>query len=213
MRPYQTEFIHYAIDCGVLRFGEFILKSGRRSPYFFNTGLFDTGARLGRLGEFYAETVLHHGIEADVLYGPAYKGIPLVSATAIALARATGREIPFAFNRKEAKDHGEGGSLVGAPVQGSVLIVDDVITAGTSVRESVEIIRAAGARPAGVLIALDRQEKGTGERSAVQEVSQTFGLPVFPIVTLDDVLAYLTAAGLAAESDAILGYRLEFGVS
>lgn len=212
MQPYQEEFIRYAIHCGVLRFGDFTLKSGRRSPYFFNTGLFDTGARLGRLGEFYAEAMLHSNLRADVLYGPAYKGIPLVSATAIALARKTGEEVPFAFNRKEAKDHGEGGSLVGAPLRGSVLILDDVITAGTSVRESVDVIRGAGASPSGVLIALDRQEKGQGETSAVREVEARFRMPVHSIIALNDILEYLETAGRPEELAAIRQYRAEFGL-
>lgn len=212
MQPYQEEFIRYAIHCGVLRFGDFTLKSGRRSPYFFNTGLFDTGARLGRLGEFYAEAMLHSNLRADVLYGPAYKGIPLAAATAIALARKTGEEIPFAFNRKEAKDHGEGGALVGAPLRGSVLILDDVITAGTSVRESVEVIRGAGASPSGVLIALDRQEKGRGDTSAVQEVEAQFGMPVHSIIALNDILEYLETASRPEELAAIRHYRTEFGL-
>nr|AAL40977.1 PyrE-like protein [Methylococcus capsulatus str. Bath] len=177
MQTYQKDFIDFVIGCEVLRFGEFTLKSGRQSPYFFNAGLFNTGARLGRLGEFYAQTLTSGGIRADVLYGPAYKGIPLVAATAIALARVSGEEIPYAFNRKEAKDHGEGGTLVGAPLQGEVLIVDDVITAGTSVRESIEIIRGAGARPCGVLIALDREEIGQSGKSAVEEVQDSLGIP------------------------------------
>lgn len=191
MQAFQQDFIRYAIDCGVLRFGEFTLKSGRKSPYFFNTGLFDTGARLGRLGRFYAQALLHSGLEYDVLYGPAYKGIPLVAATAIALADMTGQEVPFAFNRKEAKDHGEGGNLVGSPLRGRVVILDDVITAGTSVRESVDIIRQAGATPAGVLISLDRQEKGDGTLSAVEEVACHYQLAVHPIVTLADLIEYL----------------------
>jgi len=190
-----------------LRFGDFTLKSGRRSPYFFNTGLFDSGARLGRLGRFYAQTVQYHGLSADVIYGPAYKGIPLACATAIALADETGREIPFAFNRKEAKDHGEGGMLVGAPLAGRVLIIDDVITAGTSVRESVDIIRGAGAEATGVLIALDRQEKGQGDLTAVQEVEKSFGLRVYPIITLEHIVAYLEQAGREAELARILEYR------
>lgn len=213
MQSYQQEFIEYAIHCDVLRFGSFTLKSGRQSPYFFNTGLFDSGARLDKLGQFYAEAFLARRIQADVLYGPAYKGIPLATATAIALARKTGQEIPFAFNRKEAKDHGEGGSLVGAPLKGSVLILDDVITAGTSVRESVDIIRAAGATPSGVLIALDRQEKGKGELSAVQEVAQQYGLPVHAIITLADIIDYLEAEGRADELAAIRHYRAGFGLS
>ena len=212
MQPFQAEFIEYALQCGVLRFGDFTLKSGRRSPYFFNTGLFDTGARLSKLGEFYAKAMLHEGIKADVLYGPAYKGIPLVCAAAMALARETGEEIPFAFNRKEAKDHGEGGSLVGAPLKGSVLIVDDVITAGTSVRESVDIIRAAGAVPGGVLITLDRQEKGRGEVSAVQEVADQFRLPVYSIVTLRDILEFLDKVNRRADLEAIREYQSRFGV-
>lgn len=212
MQPFQKDFIEYAIHCGVLRFGDFLLKSGRRSPYFFNTGLFDTGARLAKLGEFYAKAMLHSGVRADLLFGPAYKGIPLVCATAIALALETGEEIPFAFNRKEAKDHGEGGTLVGAPLRGSVLILDDVITAGTSVRESVAIIRAAGGRPCGVLIALDRQEQDRDGLSAVREVERCYGMPVHAIVTLDDILAYLDAAGRSAESAAIREYRSEYGL-
>lgn len=212
MQLYQEEFIRYAIHCDVLRFGDFTLKSGRRSPYFFNTGLFDSGAHLGRLGEFYAEAILHQGISADVLYGPAYKGIPLACATAIALARKTGGEIPFAFNRKEAKDHGEGGALVGAPLRGSVLILDDVITAGTSVRESVEVIRGANARPCGVLIALDRQEKGQGNTSAAGEVAERFRMPVHSIISLRDILEYLEAAGRSEELESIRRYRSEFGL-
>jgi orotate phosphoribosyltransferase len=212
MQPYQEDFIQYAIHCDVLRFGDFTLKSGRRSPYFFNTGLFDSGAKLARLGEFYAQAILHRGIAADVLYGPAYKGIPLACATAIALSRATGADAPFAFNRKEAKDHGEGGALVGAPLRGSALILDDVITAGTSVRESVEIIRAQGARPCGVLIALDRQEKGQGGLSAAQEVAELYGIPVHAIVNLGDILEFLEKAGRAVELAAISGYRAEFGL-
>lgn len=215
MQKFQREFIRYALDCRVLRFGDFTLKSGRRSPYFFNAGLFNSGARLARLGTFYASALLHHGIEADVLYGPAYKGIPLVCATAIALAAQTGQEVPFAFNRKEAKDHGEGGALVGTPLLGSVLIVDDVITAGTSVRESVDIIRHAGARPAGVLIALDRQEKGSGESSAIQEVEQSSGLPVFSIVSLADIIRYLELGAEEPEQQQALAriraYRERYG--
>ncbi|RYU57934.1 orotate phosphoribosyltransferase [Methylolobus aquaticus] len=207
MQAFQHEFIEYALGCQVLRFGDFTLKSGRRSPYFFNTGLFDSGARLGRLGRFYAQTVQYHGLSADVIYGPAYKGIPLACATAIALADETGREIPFAFNRKEAKDHGEGGMLVGAPLAGRVLIIDDVITAGTSVRESVDIIRGAGAEATGVLIALDRQEKGQGDLTAVQEVEKSFGLRVYPIITLEHIVAYLEQAGREAELARILEYR------
>lgn len=211
MQDFQREFIRYALDCQVLRFGEFTLKSGRRSPYFFNTGLFNTGARLGRLGEFYACALLQYGIRVDVLYGPAYKGIPLVCATAIALAAQTGEEVPFAFNRKEAKEHGEGGTLVGTPLRGSVLILDDVITAGTSVRESVEIIRSGGARPAGVLIALDRQEKGRNEISAVQEVQAAYGLPVYSIISLAKIIRFLESEGQEQELEAIRRYRQVYG--
>ena len=208
MKDYQHQFIQFAIDCEVLRFGDFTLKSGRKSPYFFNTGLFDTGARLARLGSYYAEALIDRGIEVDILYGPAYKGIPLVAATAIALSGKTGKEIPFAFNRKEAKDHGEGGVIVGTPLKGKVLILDDVITAGTSIRESVEIIRAHGAHPAGVLIALDREEKGpTGSASAVEEVSKAFGVHVESLVSLSHVLAYLNQEGHHTSRNAIEAYR------
>lgn len=207
MQAYQRAFIEYAIACSVLRFGDFTLKSGRKSPYFFNTGLFDSGERLGRLGEFYAEALIATEQKPDILYGPAYKGIPLACATSIALSRMTGTPVPFAFNRKEAKDHGEGGVIVGTALKGDVLILDDVITAGTSVRESVEIIRAAGARPSGVLIALDREEKGQGERTAVEEVAQTFDLRVTSIVGLAHVMAYLEETGRSAELAAIRAYR------
>lgn len=184
MLDYQREFIHYALECEVLRFGEFQLKSGRISPYFFNTGLFNTGTKLGRLGQFYARALAHSQLHPDMLYGPAYKGIPLVNATAIAYAQLTGSDIPFAFNRKEAKDHGEGGIIVGTPLAGNVMIVDDVISAGISVGESVDIIQKARANPCGVLIALDRQEKGQGQQSAVQEVHERFGIPVVAIIGL-----------------------------
>ena len=193
MLDYQKDFITYALSCGVLKFGEFLLKSGRTSPYFFNTGLFNTGTQLGKLGYFYAQALLQSGIMPDILYGPAYKGIPLVSATAIAYAQLTDGDIPFAFNRKEAKDHGEGGSLIGAPLQGRVIILDDVITAGISVRESVEIIKHAGAIPAGVLIALDRQEKGLDNCSAITEIQERFNMPVIAIVTLENIIEYLIA--------------------
>jgi orotate phosphoribosyltransferase len=213
MQDYQRELIRFALDTGVLRFGEFTLKSGRQSPYFFNAGLFSSGASLARLGRFYAQAILASGISFDVLYGPAYKGIPLASATAIALADHHGRDVPYAFNRKEAKDHGEGGQIVGSPLDGEVLIIDDVITAGTSVRESVDIIRAQGARPAGVVIALDRQERGRDERSAVQEVREQFGIPVFSIVSLGDLVEFLgerseNAASLAAVRE----YQSRYGV-
>jgi orotate phosphoribosyltransferase len=212
MRDYQKDFISYALECGVLKFGEFQLKSGRTSPYFFNTGLFNTGARLGKLGRFYAQALIHSGIKADILYGPAYKGIPLVSATTIAYAQMTSSDLPFAFNRKEAKDHGEGGALVGAPLEGQVIIVDDVITAGTSVRESVDIIRGNGAAPAGVLIALDRQEKGQNNISAVQEVTRTFAMPVISIITLANIIDYLTDEG-GHSLQAIKDYQHLYGIS
>ena len=211
MRDYQKDFISYALECGVLKFGQFHLKSGRTSPYFFNTGLFNTGAQLGKLGQFYAQALIQSGVKPDVLYGPAYKGIPLVSTTAIAYAQLTGTDIPFAFNRKEAKDHGEGGSLVGAPLHGQVLILDDVITAGTSVRESVDIIKNAQATPAGVLIALDRQEKGQHELSAIQEVKERFNMPVIAIISLENIIAYLSAED-SEQLDAIKAYQGMYGI-
>ena len=212
MLDYQKDFISYALDCGVLKFGEFQLKSGRTSPYFFNTGLFNTGAQLGKLGHFYAQALLQANIKVDILYGPAYKGIPLVSATSIAYAQITGDDIPFAFNRKEAKDHGEGGSLVGAPLIGNVIILDDVITAGTSVRESVEIINQAHATPAGVLIALDRQEKGLNDCSAIQEVEAQFAMPVIAIITLANIIEYLIADGAEEQLKAIKAYQSLYGI-
>lgn len=193
MFDYQKDFIDYALECGVLKFGDFLLKSGRNSPYFFNTGLFNTGNQLTQLGQFYAQALNQSSLQPDILYGPAYKGIPLVSATAMAFAKLRHQDIPFAFNRKEAKDHGEGGALVGAPLQGKVLILDDVITAGTSIRESVSIIKEAGAQPIGVLIALDRQEKGQNTLSATQEVTEHYGIPVFSIINLDHIVDYLAA--------------------
>ena len=206
------DFVQFAVDCGVLRFGEFKTKAGRMSPYFFNAGLFDDGAKLGRLAQFYARALLASDLQFDMLFGPAYKGIPLGAAVAVELARL-GRNVPFAYNRKEAKDHGEGGVLVGAPLQGRVLIVDDVISAGTSVRESVELIRAAGATPAGVLIALDRQERGQGELSAVQEVQRDYGIPVVAVAGLKDLMAYLAQHPEFAEHrDAVARYREQYGV-
>jgi len=196
----------------VLRFGSFTTKAGRVSPYFFNAGLFNDGASLQRLGRFYAQTILGSGIAFDQLFGPAYKGIPLVTAAAVALAE-TGRNVSVSFNRKEAKDHGEGGVIIGAPLSGSVLIVDDVISAGTSVRESVDLISAAGGRPCGVVIALDRMERGLGVRSAVQEVEQDLQLPVASIVTLDDLVSYLETRGeMARELQGVTGYRRQYGV-
>jgi orotate phosphoribosyltransferase len=211
MMDLQNEFISFALQCDVLKFGNFHLKSGRESPYFFNTGLFDSGAKLGKLGVFYAKSLINSGIGFDVLFGPAYKGIPLAAATAIAYAAESDRDLPFAFNRKEAKDHGEGGLLVGAKLAGRVMIIDDVITAGTSVRESVEIIRQAGAVPCGVLIALDRQEKGLSGLSAVQEVAECYKIPVIPIITLADIIKYV-ATHNSDKLSAISAYRAEYGV-
>jgi orotate phosphoribosyltransferase len=191
MHEYQREFLDLAIAAGALRFGEFTLKSGRRSPYFFNAGAFHTGDLLGRLAHCYAEAILESGVEFDVLFGPAYKGIPLAAATSVLLAREFGRDLPYAFNRKEAKDHGEGGWIIGSPLRGKVLIIDDVISAGTSVRESIATIRAAGASAVAVAIALDRQERGSGARSAVQEVEEDLGLHVVSVASLADLLEYL----------------------
>lgn len=212
MSNFRQEFIEFAVARGVLCFGEFKTKAGRLSPYFFNAGLFNDGDALRRLGQFYAKALLAADPGVDVLFGPAYKGIPLVTATSVALAEF-GRNLPFCFNRKEAKDHGEGGVTVGAPLKGRVLIVDDVISAGTSVRESVDIIRGAGAQPAGVLIALDRMERGSGALSAVQEVRNQFGIPVVSIASLDDLLAYLRArGGMAQQLHSVERYRKEYGV-
>lgn len=213
MRDYQLQFIEFAIASDVLRFGEFTLKSGRTSPYFFNAGLFNSGRALARLGRFYAATVVDCGIEFDVLFGPAYKGIPLASACAVALAEHHDIDIPYCFNRKEAKDHGEGGNIVGAPLQGRVLIIDDVITAGTAIGESMAIIEAAGAHPVGVVIALDRQERGSGSRSAIQEVEQRYGIPVVSIIQLEHLLAFLEQRPDSdAELNAVRAYRNQYGV-
>ena len=212
MKTYQHDFICYALDCGVLRFGEFELKSGRISPYFFNTGLFNTGAQLQKLGDFYAQTLIESGLTIDLFYGPAYKGIPLAVATAMEYVKLTKHDMPFEFNRKEPKDHGEGGLLVGSPLNGRVLIIDDVITAGTSVRESVEIIRNANATPAGVLIALDRQEKGLGDISAIQEVTERFSLPVIAIISLSNIIDYLKKAGETEHLMAIETYQIHYGI-
>jgi len=213
MQDYQREFLDFALDLGVLRFGQFTLKSGRVSPYFFNAGLFNTGAALARLGRFYAQTIVDSGIRFDVLYGPAYKGIPLAAVTAAALYDRHGIDVPYAFNRKETKAHGEGGSIVGHPLQGDILIIDDVITAGTAIRESMDIIKAEGARPAGVVIALDRQERGKGERSAIQEVEADYGMPVAAIVRLADLVDFIRQRGDAAQHlDNIEAYRREYGV-
>lgn len=209
----SRNFIDLCLELGALRFGEFKLKSGRISPYFFNAGLFNSGRALAQLGRAYASAVVQAGASFDMLFGPAYKGIPLVTATAIALADHHGRSAPWAFNRKEAKDHGEGGAIVGAPLRGRVLIIDDVITAGTAIREAVDVIRAAGAEPAGVVLALDRQEKGQGELSAVQEVEQTLGLPVTSILKLSDLISYLQISGDPAQLAAVERYRNEYGVT
>jgi orotate phosphoribosyltransferase len=213
VHDYQREFIELTLARDVLRFGDFTLKSGRSSPYFFNMGRIDSGAALSRLGRAYAAAAMRSGVPFDMLFGPAYKGIALAAATAIALADTQDRDLPWAYNRKEAKDHGEGGTLVGAPLRGRVLIVDDVMTAGTAVRESLELIRSQGAEPAGVLIALDRQERGQGERSAAQEVAAQFGIPVIAIATLADVLTYAgERPELAAEHGRLLAYRELYGV-
>lgn len=215
MQPHQREFLDLALRLGVLRFGRFTLKSGRESPYFFNAGLFDTGGAIAGLGRAYAAALAGSGLAYDLLFGPAYKGIPLVTATAAALAERHGRDVPWAFNRKEAKDHGEGGTIVGRKLAGRVLIVDDVITAGTAIRESIDIIRSAGAEPAGVLLALDRQERGReSARSAVQEVRAEFGIPVVSILALADLIAGLEQglAGVPADTlSAMRDYRDRYG--
>ncbi len=209
---FTAQFIDFAIKKQVLRFGEFKTKAGRLSPYFFNAGLFNDGESLMKLGEFYAAAILKSGVQFDMLFGPAYKGITLAASISIALARQ-GHNFPYAYNRKEAKDHGEGGTIVGAPLQGRVLIVDDVISAGTSVRESVEMIKVAGAKPAGVAIAIDRQERGLGALSAVQEVEKDSGMPVIKIATLADLIQFLDGAAYLAEfKPAVQAYRNEYGV-
>ena len=216
--PAERTFIQLCLDLGVLRFGEFKLKSGRLSPYFFNAGLFNTGRAIAELGRFYAQAIVAADFQFDMVFGPAYKGIPLVTTTAVALSDHHRRDTPWAFNRKEAKDHGEGGNIVGSPLQGRVLIVDDVITAGTAIRESIEIIRAAGAEPMGVVLALDRQERGLGELSAVQEVQQHFKLPVASILKLDGLIAHLAANAGAQSAEnvkllsAIRQYRADWGI-
>lgn len=213
MLDFRRAFLDLALDRGALRFGEFTLKSGRISPYFFNAGRFDSGATLDAVGEAYANAAVAAGLGFDMLFGPAYKGIPLATTMACALSRRHDRDVPVAFNRKEAKDHGEGGTLIGAPLSGRVLIVDDVISAGTSVRESVDLIRGAGAAPAGVIIAIDRQERGQGERSAADEVRTVMGLPVIAIATLDDILELARGrADLIGIEPALRTYRLTWGV-
>lgn len=218
MQAYQREFIDLARRCDVLRFGEFTLKSGRKSPYFFNAGAFDSGAALAALGRFYAQCIVDSGVEFDVLLGPAYKGIPLATTTAVALADHHGRDVPFAYNRKEAKNHGEGGVLVGAELQGRVLVIDDVITAGTAVAEVIDMINVAGAALAGVVIGLNRQERGKGDFSAIQEIEQRWGVPVFNIIAMEDLIVYLQDTGPdamdvpAGALEALRSYRERYGV-
>ncbi|MGQ0801241.1 MAG: orotate phosphoribosyltransferase [Pseudomarimonas sp.] len=213
MQPYQRRFLELALRCDVLRFGEFNLKSGRVSPYFFNAGRFDSGSALAALAECYVDALIADGLAFDMVFGPAYKGIPLATAVAVALAQR-GRDLPVAFNRKEAKTHGEGGNLIGAPLRGRVLIVDDVVTAGTAVRESVELIRAAGADVVGVLVALDRQERGAGERSATGEVAAEFGLRVIAVARLNELLAYTDEVPeLASQRARLSDYRQRYGAA
>ncbi|MDH3325275.1 MAG: orotate phosphoribosyltransferase [Gammaproteobacteria bacterium] len=213
MRDYQAAFINFALEKGVLKFGEFTLKSGRISPYFFNSGLFNTGKSLADLGRFYAEAIVDSGVDFDVIYGPAYKGIPLAAAISIALADHHDRDVPYAFNRKEAKDHGEGGTIVGSELKGNILIVDDVISAGTSVRESVDLIKANGANPAGVMIALDRQEKGVADISAIQEIESSYAMPVNSIVKFEHLVTFIKGNQSVSEHlPAVSAYRDKYGV-
>ena len=213
MKAYQREFIEFALEKEVLKFGEFTLKSGRKSPYFFNAGLFNTGRDLARLGRFYAAALADSGIEFDVLFGPAYKGIPIATTTAVALADHHDVDTPYCFNRKEAKNHGEGGNLVGSELEGRIMLVDDVITAGTAIRESMEIIQANGADLAGVLVAIDRQEKGKGELSAIQEVERDFGCAIISIVSLTDLVTFLEEKGTdAAHLESVKAYCAQYGI-
>src|SRR5690554_7433779 len=213
MKAYQKEFIEFAIERGVLKFGEFTLKSGRTSPYFFNAGLFNQGADLARLGRFYAAALQDSGIEFDVLFGPAYKGIPIATAAAVSLYEHHGKDVPYCFNRKEKKDHGEGGNLVGSELNGRIMLVDDVITAGTAIRESMDIVEANGASLAGVLIALDRQEKGKGELSAIQEVERDYNASVIAIITLADLIEYLAEQpGQENMLEQVRTYRESYGI-
>ena len=213
MKAYQREFIEFALEKQVLKFGEFTLKSGRKSPYFFNAGLFNSGRDLAKLGRYYAAALVDSAINYDVLFGPAYKGIPIASATAVQLAELHDQDVPWCFNRKEAKDHGEGGNLVGSPLKGRIMLVDDVITAGTAIRESMDLIHANGAELAGVLIALDRQEKGKGELSAIQEVQRDYHAPVIAIITLGDLISYLeTQPEMAVYLEKVKEYRTSYGV-
>ena len=211
MHDYQSRFVDYCLQRGALRFGEFTLKSGRVSPYFFNAGIFNRGADLSALAGFYADAIVQSGIEFDLLFGPAYKGIPLAAITASALFQSHGVDVPYAFNRKEAKDHGEGGSVVGADIEGRVMIIDDVITAGTAIREAIALIEAHGASVSAVTIALDRQEKGQGELSAIQELEQS-GISVVSIIRLEHILEYLQSSGSDDERAAIERYRAQYGI-
>ncbi len=216
LQPYQRDFIAFAIEQGVLKFGEFTLKSGRVSPYFFNAGLFQTGRALAKLGRFYAQAIVDSSLKADVLFGPAYKGIPLAAVTAAALADHHDLDMPYSFNRKEAKTHGEGGNIVGAPLSGDILIIDDVITAGTAIREVMGLIEQSGARAGGGIIALDRQERGQGEQSAIQEVQSQYGVPVVSIVSLEQVLTYLeeqSGSDLSSHAEAVRAYRDRYGIA
>ena len=213
MHDYQKDFIEFAIKNDVLRFGEFTLKSGRVSPYFFNAGLFNSGEALAKLGQYYAAAIKESDVKFDVLFGPAYKGIPLATTCAVALYEHQNMNIPYSFNRKEAKAHGEGGNIVGAALEGDILIIDDVITAGTAIRESMDIIAAANAKPAGVIIALDRQEKGTGELSAIQEVEQQYSIPVLSIIKLENLISYLeNNDALNNHLDTVKAYREQYGI-
>ena len=214
MKPHQQAFLNFAIQNNVLKFGEFTLKSGRLSPYFFNFGLFQTGASLAKLGDYYAQTIVDSKLEFDMLFGPAYKGIPLVAVIAANLYEKHGLDFPYAYNRKEVKDHGEGGNIVGAPLQGKVLVVDDVISAGTAIREAAEIVKENNAELAGIAISLDRQEKGQGEQSAVQEIEESYAIPVLKIIGLDNVIQYITESVKDPELlDKIKAYREQYGVS
>ena len=213
MEQYQKDFVDFTLETGVLKFGEFILKSGRVSPYFFNAGLFNTGSHLSELGKFYAQAIEASDLKFDVLFGPAYKGIPLASAASIALNDSFNRNVPYSFNRKEAKDHGEGGSIVGHPLEGDILIIDDVITAGTAIHEAQEIIQSSGATAKGVIVALDRQEKGKGELSAIQEVEKVFGIRVLSIISLTHIIDYLKSNNDSKILTQIESYRSQYGIS
>ncbi|MDC3315540.1 orotate phosphoribosyltransferase [Candidatus Thioglobus sp.] len=213
MEQYQKDFVDFTLETGVLKFGEFTLKSGRVSPYFFNAGLFNTGSHLSQLGKFYAQAIEESSLKFDVLFGPAYKGIPLAAAASIALNDVEGKSVPYSFNRKEVKDHGEGGSIVGHPLEGDILIIDDVITAGTAIREAQEIIQNSGANAKGVIVALDRQEKGKGDLSAIQEVEQIFGITVLSIINLSHIIDYLKASNDSKILTKIESYRSQYGIS